>query len=230
MKFKNAWIISSLLFLVLMSLIALQPGKWDRYYKNKQDQPPRQVVVKALSLFERPAKALDIGFGAGNETVLMLNSGWQVWAIDTEPKAVQIINQRRDVKDLANLAAAVANFEENSTWDILPQVDFINASYALPFCNPHKFETIWTHIKQKLNTGGRFAGHFFGLNYRGFTEKEMKQMTFLSKEEVLNLLQDFDIESFQEVEEDGKSGTGKTIHSHVFEVIVQKNNKVKRLM
>lgn len=222
MKFKKIWIVSSLLVLVLMSLIALQPGKWDRYYKNKLDQPPRQVIVKALDLFEKPGKALDIGFGAGNETVLMINSGWQVWAIDNEPKAVQIINQRRDVKDSISLVAVVANFEENSTWDMLPRVDFISASYALPFCNPHNFETIWTYIRQKLNTRGRFAGHFFGLNYRGFTEKEMKQMTFFTKEEILNLLQDFDIEYFQEVEEDSKSGTGKPIHSHIFEVIAQK--------
>ena len=160
MKFKKLWIVSSLLVLVLMSSMALQTGKWDRYYKNKLNQPPCQVIVKALDLFERPGKALDIGFGAGNETVLMLNSGWQVQAIDNEPKAVQIINQRRDVKDSISLVAAVANFEENSTWDMIPQVDFISASYALPFCNPHNFETIWTHIKQKLNTRGDFFVRF----------------------------------------------------------------------
>lgn len=92
MKSKKIWIVSSLVVLVLISLIILQPGKWDRYYKNKLNQPPRQVIVKALDLFERPGKALDIGFGAGNETVLMINSGWHVWAIDNEPKAIQIIN------------------------------------------------------------------------------------------------------------------------------------------
>ena len=222
MKFKKIWLTSSLLILLLIGIAALQHGKWDRYYKNKLDQPPRQVIVKALNLFELPGKAIDIGCGVGNETILMLNSGWQVWAIDSEPKALQIINQRKDIKDSRKLLAAIANFEENSTWDMLPQVDFISASYALPFCNRHSFEKVWTHIKQKLNSGGRFAGHFFGLNYQGFTEKEMKQMTFFTKEEILNLLQDFDIEYFQEVEEDSKSGTGKAIHSHIFEVIVQK--------
>lgn len=222
MKFKKIWLTSFLLILLLIGIAALQHGKWDRYYKNKLDQPPRQVVIKALSLFEVPGKAIDIGFGVGNETILMLNSGWQVWAIDSEPKAIQIINQRKDIKDSRTLFAAVANFEENSTWNMLPQVDFISASYALPFCNRHNFKKVWAHIKQKLNSGGRFAGHFFGLNYQGFTEKEMKQMTFFTKEEILNLLQDFDIEFFQEVEEDSKSGTGKAIHSHIFEVIVQK--------
>lgn len=225
MKFKKIWLTSFLLILLLIGIAALRHGKWDRYYKNKLDQPPRQVVIKALSLFEVPGKAIDIGFGVGNETILMLNSGWQVWAIDSEPKAIQIINQRKDIKDSRTLFAAVANFEENSTWDMLPQVDFISASYALPFCNRHNFEKVWAHIKQKINSGGRFAGHFFGLNYQGFTEKEMKQMTFFTKEEILNLLQDFDIEYFQEVEEDSKSGTGKAIHSHIFEVIVQNKSQ-----
>lgn len=136
MKSKKIWIVSSLIILVLICLITLQPGKQDRYYKNKLNQPPCQVIVKAFNLFERPGKALDIGFGAGNETVLMINSDWQVWALYKEPKAIQIINQRTDIKNPINLVATVANFEENLTWGMLPQVDFINASYTLPFCDP----------------------------------------------------------------------------------------------
>ncbi len=225
MKYKKIWITPLLLVLLMLCVITMRQGKWDRYYKNKLNQPPHQVIVKALNLCKTPGKAIDIGFGVGNEAALMLNSGWQVWAIDREPKAIKIINQRKDIKDTITLVAAIANFEENAIWDTLPQVDFISATYALPFCNRHNLEKVWTHIKQKLNSEGRFAGHFFGINYRGFTEKEIKQMTFLTKEEILNLLQDFDIEYFQEVEEDSKSGTGKSIHSHIFEVIVRKKLK-----
>jgi len=213
---------SSLVIPVVISVIVLQQGKWDRYYKNKLNQPPHQVIEEALSLFNTPGKAIDIGCGVGNETILMLNSGWQVWAIDREPKAISIVKDRKGVRDSTKLVSAVANFEEDATWDALPSVDFISASYALPFCNRLSFDKVWVHVKQKLNSGGRFAGHFFGLNYRGFTENEMKQMTFLSKEEILYLFQDFDVEYFQEVEDESKSGTGKAIHSHIFKVIVKK--------
>ncbi len=120
------------------------------------------------------------------------------------------------------MVSAVANFEEDSTWDALPSVDFISASYALPFCNRCNFDKVWIHVKLNLNSVGRFPGDFFGLNYLGFTDTEKKQMTFLTKEEILHLFKDFDIESFQEMEKDSKSGTGKAIHSHVFEVVAQK--------
>lgn len=40
--------------------------------------------------------------------------------------------------------------------------------------------------------------------------------------EVLELFKDFDIELFDEKEEAGKSGTGRDIHSHIFEVIAKK--------
>ncbi len=92
MKFKKIWLISSLIIPLLTVTVVLQQGKWDRYYRNKLNQPPSQVVMEALNLFKTSGKAIDIGCGAGNETIGMLNFGWQVWAIDREPKAIQIVN------------------------------------------------------------------------------------------------------------------------------------------
>ena len=47
-------------------------------------------------------------------------------------------------------------------------------------------------------------------------------MTFFTKKEIYGLFEGFTIEYFQEQEEDGKSGTGQVIHSHIFDVIAQK--------
>jgi tellurite methyltransferase len=222
MKLKAILYSSVLVLISLIVLYSLDQGKWDRYYRNKLGQPPSKVIVKALNLNKTPGKAIDIGFGAGNEVVFMLNSGWQVWAVDKEPKAIKVVNRRKDINDSTPLFAFSASFEDSATWDMLPEVDFIGASYALPFCKPDNFLRVWNHIKHKLSLEGRFAGHFFGVNYQGFSSNEMQEMSFLTKEEILLLLQDFEIEHFQEIEEDGLSGTGKPIHSHVFEVIIRK--------
>lgn len=49
-----------------------------------------------------------------------------------------------------------------------------------------------------------------------------KQMVFLSKEEVLKLLNQFEIVKFEEIEKDGKTGLGKEKHWHIFEIIARK--------
>jgi SAM-dependent methyltransferase len=221
-KWKKISIIFTLLVILFLGLGILKQGKWDRYYKNKMGQPPREIIVEALNLFKKQGKAIDLGCGVGNEAVFLLNKGWEVWAIDSEHQAIQIINKRNDIKEPEKLTSVVNKFEEESVWDALPDVDFIYASYSLPFCNQSEFKRVWSHVKQKLIPGGRFAGHFFGLNYLGFPEQEVKEMTFLKREEVLSLFQDFDVESFKEFEEDGQSGTGRQTHSHIFEIIARK--------
>lgn len=52
-------------------------------------------------------------------------------------------------------------------------------------------------------------------------------MTFLTKEQLIKLLDGFDIEYFQEIEEDGTSGTGLKCHSHIFYVIAKKTTEGK---
>lgn len=47
-------------------------------------------------------------------------------------------------------------------------------------------------------------------------------MVFLSKEQVLALLTDFEIIKFEEIEKDGKTGSGKMKHWHTYEVIAKK--------
>ena len=47
-------------------------------------------------------------------------------------------------------------------------------------------------------------------------------MVFLSKEQVLNLFDKFEIIHFEEIERDGKTGLGKMKHWHLYEIIARK--------
>ncbi len=196
--------------------------QWDNYYKIKTGQAPCPIVAKALNLFQSQGKAIDLGCGAGNEAVLLLNSGWDVWAIDGDANAIETVKNRNDIKGPRKLVASLGKFEDESTWSTLPDVDLIYAANSLPFCKHSEFKKVWTYIKQHIMPGGRFAGHFFGLLSQDFPDQAIRKTIFLKKEEIVCLLQEFDIEYFQEVEEVLEKCTGQLIRFHVFEVIARK--------
>ena len=67
---------------------------------------------------------------------------------------------------------------------------------------------------------GYFVGNFFGKNDEWKITKE--EMTFLTKEQVMELFSNFEIIEFKEVEKDGITGLGQMKHWHVFNVIAKK--------
>lgn len=210
-------VIAGTLFLYVNS------NKWNRYYKNKLYQPPRELIQRAALSFEKPGKAIDLGCGVGNEAVFLLNMGWQVWAIDSQRSAIQLLQNRKDLAASEKLVPLLAKFDNELDWEKLPLVDFVYASCSLPFCQSQDFLKVWNQMKEKVLPGGRIASHFFGCNYQGFSDREKSEMTFLTRKDVESLFEDFEIEYFQEHEEDGESGTGQAIHSHIFEVIAIKD-------
>lgn len=210
------------IFIIGFSFFFFFGQGWSNYYREKLYLPAAQVTQKALNYFSKPGLAIDFGCGCGNDTAFLLNNGWSVWAIDGEAKALQILKKRRDISNQDALFTASEKFEETN-WHQLPKVDLFIAINALPFCKSEKFKEVWTKIVEKIESQGRFAGHFFGPSYRGFKDKEKAFMTFLSKDEVLELFKDFDIEFFNEKKESGESATGRKIHSHIFEVIARKH-------
>ena len=67
---------------------------------------------------------------------------------------------------------------------------------------------------------GYFVGNFLGLNDSWYKMNE--NMIFLSKNQVLDLFNKFEIVKFEEIEEDGKTGLGKLKHWHTYEIIAKK--------
>ena len=68
---------------------------------------------------------------------------------------------------------------------------------------------------------GYFVGNFFGLN--DSWTKIKKEMTFLSKKQILNLFKNFfEIIHFNEIEKDEKTGLEKMKHWHIYNVIAKK--------
>lgn len=193
---------------------------WLAYYNAVVNRPPRDTLLAALEHFEADKLiteskfAVDLGCGEGRDTVELLRRGWRVLGIDGEPEAIaRLLN--RDI-NLAHLQTQVARFEEL----ILPKsVDLINASFSLPFCSPEYFPSLWQKLVASLSPGGRFCGQLFGDRDSWAIYTSMNHHT---REQVEALLQQFEVEMFEEEEHPGKTALGEEKHWHLFQIVARK--------
>lgn len=170
-------------------------------------------MLGALARFAAPGFGVDLGCGQGRDTVAMLRSGWRVLAIDAEPEAIERLRARAG--DEPRLDTRVGSFFE-AEW---PEADLVNAGYALPFCPPRRFGALWTRVVASIRPGGRFSGQLFGDRDEWAGDDEL---TFLTRGQAHELLEPFELERFDEEDEDGKTALGDPKHWHVFHVIARR--------
>lgn len=187
---------------------------WERYYDASNDEP-RETLLLALDRFgDRPPGrlAVDLGCGAGRDAAELLRRGWRVVAIDAEEKGLARLRARPEAGPA--LETRRAHFED-AVW---PTADLVNSSFALPFCVPDRFTEVWARILESLQPGGRFSGHLFGDRDGWATDG----LTVHTRAEAEALLAAFELERFDEVEEDGHTALGVERHWHVFHVVARK--------
>jgi trans-aconitate methyltransferase len=198
-----------------------QNHRWTDYYKAVAGRSPRPLFANALFRFwtDVPAPAdpfaIDLGCGDGTESLSLLQGGWSVLAIDSEPAAITTLQERVPPALQRRLQTQETSFEAIS---ILPPAHFIYAGFSLPFCAPVQFESLWALIVAALQPGGRFAGQLFGENDSWAANPEM---TFHSAADVQRLLRPLVVEVHEEVEEDGQAVSGPK-HWHLHHIIARK--------
>lgn len=191
---------------------------WAEYYDKLRDRPPRRTLLAALERFGPVSDdflAIDLGCGDGRDVVEMLRRGWRVVAVDSEPEALRRL-QTRPFPAGSDLTPIVAHFEDVP----LPLgLKLVNSSFAMPLCQPEDFRRLWQRIREALPVGGRFSGQWYGPrdSWSG-----RPGMTFMSRDEALGLLDDFDIEMFEEEEADGVTPRGNAKHWHIFHIVARK--------
>ncbi|WP_019503782.1 class I SAM-dependent methyltransferase [Pleurocapsa sp. PCC 7319] len=188
---------------------------WKAYYDIVADRPPRKTILTALAAFEQPGIAVDLGCGAGRDTVEILRQNWAVLAIDREPDAIHRLLARPNLNTL-QLTTQIVGFEEVQ----LPKsVDLINASFSIPFCSPEVFPTLWNQIFNSLVTGGRFCGHLFG-DRDSWGNSEL--INCFTRSQVETLLKPYEIELLEEEEHPGKTPLGEDRDWHIFHIVARK--------
>ncbi len=186
----------------------------EKYYDNTKNAEPNYIVKEFIKLNVRPGNAVELGCGAGRDTVYLIKNGWNVLAIDKENVKSRIV-EKLSKDELKKFKFSKQKFECIE----LEKNDLIVSNFSLSFCNKNDFEKLWNKIRNSILNDGYFVGNFFGNNDEWKNIKE--EMTFLTKRQTIQLFKDFEIIKFKEVEKDGLTGSGKIKHLHIFNVIAK---------
>ncbi len=190
---------------------------WKEYY-NKKGMKPSESLRRALDYFNlNPPEvktAIDLGCGNGRDTLPLLNAGWKVYAIDSAPDAISLLEENVTAEMSEQLELQLCGFADVK-WR---PVSLINASLSLPFCEQEHFARVWENISESLLPNGIFTGHFFGIN------DDWKQLSLVSAQDIESMFNAYEFLFKEEKELDRESVTGPLKHWHIFEVTARKRS------
>jgi len=186
---------------------------WADYYRENEGREPRALLLEVLDSFELPGEAVDLGCGAGIDTLAMLERGWQVFATDAEDEAIQRTRGRVPPELQLRLQTLVTPMEDVE----LPAANLVWASFSLFFCDTPRFADVWASIGRAIVPGGRFAGQLLGDRDTWAPDEDISAF---SEAQARALFDGWTLERFEEEENDGEACDGPK-HWHVFHVVAR---------
>lgn len=196
-----------------------EANDWSGYFEAVKGNGARETLITALDRFAADGVsegfAVDLAAGEGRDTLELLRRGWRVVATDNHPDAFDHLWPRVPEASRELLSVQEVGFTETQ----IPTCDLVNASYALPFCDPQHFDDLWSRVVAGIRPGGRFAGQFFG-NRDSWAR--LAGRTHHSIEEVEQLLAGFDVEMMDEEETDDEPDVRNPKHWQLFHVVAKK--------
>jgi SAM-dependent methyltransferase len=186
------------------------------YHRTAGAGPPRPTLLAAIEAFAREGRrdldAVDLGCGIGRDALPLLARGWRVTGIDRDAEALAELRRRAGATD--RLETIAGRFEELA----LPACDLVNASFALPLCDPSRFPALWARIRTALRPGGRFAGQLYGPrdDWAG-----RPGVTIHARSEVEALLAGLSVERLDEEESDAMTPRGQPKHWHILHIVAR---------
>jgi SAM-dependent methyltransferase len=203
----------------MMSQDYSEADDWPGYFASVLGKGARETLIAALDFFEREkfhgGLGVDLAAGEGRDTLELLKRGWQVVATDGHPDAFTLLWPRVPQEWKPRLTTTVVDFVDTQ----IPDCDLVNASFALPFCQPAHFPVLWNRIVTAIRPGGRFAGQLFGDRD---TWASRPDRCHHSREEMSRLLEGFEIEMLNVEEKDDPPDRRNPKHWQIFHVVARK--------
>jgi SAM-dependent methyltransferase len=192
---------------------------WEEYYETTQDAEPHQNVVMFLRKNRKPGIAVDLGCGAGRDTVLLLKHGWTVVSYDINNNA-QYILERITPEERSRFTFVKSRHQDAE----IPKCDLVVANDSMHYLSKEEFKTIIDKIYDSLNPNGDFIAEFLG--NKDDWAKNDPDNAFISLKELREIMGNrFEIEAFREHEVDKPTLEGEQKHWHTVSVITRAKNK-----
>lgn len=193
----------------------------ERYQEINKNNPPRDLAIRLSPYLCAGMTVLDIGCGAGIDSIYFIEQGCSVIAMDKETNIIE--KRRLELEE--SLRSKLSIIKADFTGADLPLANAIYASLSLPFCHPNKFIEFHCKLGDSLSNGGIFAGTFFGINDDWYNTDG--NIIFHRKEEIEELFKGYTIQEFIENEYEGTyvntQGSIAHKHWHIYEIIAIKN-------
>ena len=156
---------------------------WAAYFEVTKTSPPSETAICAVREYgDNKGLVIDLGCGAGTDSLYFLKNGWNVLAVDSNPEFIVESKSKMPEELQTRLQIEKMEFEDLS----LPMAECIIANFSLPFCKPGQFKTMWSKIVKHISIGGIFSGIFFG-NRDEWVNEFSEERTFHTKVEVMNM-------------------------------------------
>lgn len=127
-----------------------------KYYDNTENCLANKNVRKFINMKTHVGRAVELGCGAGRDTIYLIQNNWNVLAIDKEDVADRIKNRLEKQEYLDKFRFQKQDFENI----VLEENDLVVANYCLPFCNRDKFQELWEKIRKSISMKRIFCGKF----------------------------------------------------------------------
>lgn len=122
-------------------------GNIEKFYENTKNAMPHDNIKKFIEMNTRKGNAIDLGCGAGRDTIFLIKNNWNVIAIDREDTK-DIIEVSLNAEELKRFKFVQQNFENIQ----LDKNDLIVSNFSIPFCNKNHFNDLWFKIVNSINS------------------------------------------------------------------------------
>ncbi|MBB5831853.1 class I SAM-dependent methyltransferase [Brachybacterium aquaticum] len=189
---------------------------WAALNAHAAGRPARRLVSKAIAAAggdRHPGVVLDLGAGAGADSLQFARHGWTVHAYDSDDTlAARLVENER--------MTGSVEFHHTDIQDVesFPDAKIVYSTYTLGLLGPEALPQVWEKLVAALPRGGVMAVDFFGPND---SWAELPDVATLRFEEIDDMFRGFQVIDRSVRDEDGRFLADKK-HWHVITTLARK--------